>query len=192
MGKELEYKLIATPAVLEQLQAAVQGKQTLYQMQTTYYDTPDGILSQRRCTLRCRMENGYPVCTFKTPISETERGEFDAEGVTIEQAIGQLAEKSGVLELHTLTQNLVSVCGARFQRIAKEIAGDGFVAELALDNGVLLGGGREMPLCEAELEYKSGDEEAFVAYAIAFIEEHGLQQEKRSKFARASALAKGE
>ena len=192
MGKELELKFCATKALLEQLQSAVEGAQTVYQMQTSYYDTPEGELSERRCTLRCRIENGYPICTFKTPVNDTERGEFDVSGVTIEAAIAPLARLSGVQELSELGKRIVCVCGARFQRIAIDVTSDGFTAELALDQGVLLGGGREIPLCEAELEYKSGNEEKFLEYATAFTCRYGLEIEKRSKFVRAYALAKGE
>lgn len=191
MGKELEFKFSATEQLLEKLRSQVPGAQTLYQMQTTYYDTPDGALSQGHCTLRCRMENDYPICTFKTPVSETERGEFDVAGVTLPDALAQLAQQSGVQALTQMANALVPVCGAAFTRIAKEIIADGFTAELALDQGVLLGGGKEIPLCEAELEYKSGDEARFLTYARNFAAQYDLQTEKLSKFARAAALAKG-
>ena len=192
MGKELELKFAATGCVLEQLRSEIPGRETQYQMQTTYYDTPQGELSHRRCTLRCRLENGQSVCTLKTPVSDTERGEFDVADVTIYEAIAPLAEAGGMKDLIEIAGELIPVCGARFQRIAKEIIGDGFVAELALDQGVLLGGGKEIPLCEAELEYKAGDEGLFLAYATAFAAKYDLTTEKLSKFARAAALAKGE
>lgn len=192
MGKELEWKFASTQEQLQRLQIEIDGDETRYQMQTTYYDTADGLLSQRRCTLRCRLENGRKVCTFKTPVSDTERGEFDVSDLSLEEALPALAEASGVTQLLTLAQSLQQVCGARFVRIAKQIREKDFEAELALDEGVLLGGGRQIPLCEVELEYKSGDEEAFSQYAQAFGLQHGLQTEKRSKFARAMALAKGE
>ena len=64
--------------------------------------------------------------------------------------------------------------------------------ELALDSGVLLGGGREVPLCEIEVEAKSGSEGAVAAFAQALAREFSLKSEPKSKFRRAMALAEGE
>jgi hypothetical protein len=69
---------------------------------------------------------------------------------------------------------------------------DDAVVELALDTGVLLGGSREQPLCEVEVELKSGEPEKAVAFAEAMAKEFGLRSERKSKFRRALALAKGE
>ena len=54
---------------------------------------------------------------------------------------------------------------------------------------MLLGGGRELPLCEIEVELKEGSEEAAAAFAMALAQEYGLRPETRSKIARALALA---
>ena len=56
----------------------------------------------------------------------------------------------------------------------------------------MLGGGQEIPLCEVEVELKSGDPETAVAFATALAQRFGLEPEKKSKFRRALALAKGE
>jgi inorganic triphosphatase YgiF len=66
------------------------------------------------------------------------------------------------------------------------------MAELALDKGVLMGGGKEVPLCEVEVELKSGTEAALIASAAQLVSAHGLQTETHSKFRRAMALTKGE
>ena len=64
--------------------------------------------------------------------------------------------------------------------------------EIALDEGVLLGGGRELPIREVEVELKSGSEEAAVAFAKELAAAYGLLPENKSKFRRAQMLAKGE
>ena len=81
------------------------------------------------------------------------------------------------------------VCGARFTRLAKELVADGCTLELALDQGLLLGGEKEQPLCEVELELKSGSEEAALAFAKDFSARYGLVPEAKSKFRRALSLA---
>ena len=64
--------------------------------------------------------------------------------------------------------------------------------ELALDCGVLFGGDAEIPLCEVEVEVKSGDEALAAQWAGKLAAEFGLSAEPESKFRRAFALAKGE
>ena len=84
------------------------------------------------------------------------------------------------------------VCGARFTRLAAELPTADGTAELALDSGVLLGGNKELPLCEVELEQKTGSDAATAALASEIAHAYGLQPETKSKFRRALALAQGE
>ena len=55
---------------------------------------------------------------------------------------------------------------------------------------MLLGGGQERAFAEMEVELKEGSEEAAVSFAQALAEEFSLEPEKRSKHARAVALAR--
>ena len=89
-------------------------------------------------------------------------------------------------------QPLIALCGAKFTRFAAELPTADGTAELALDAGVLLGGGKELPLCEVEIELKTGSDAAAQALADTIAAEYGLIPERASKFRRASALAKGE
>ena len=192
MGREFELKFSATPQQQASL-ACRFGEFSVIAMETTYYDTPDRALSDRRITLRRRLENGRSVCTLKTPTDGVGRGEWEVEREEITQAIDELCKLSqwdGLPDL--LTSGLEPVCGACFTRQAKTIDLEGGSVELALDQGILLGGGRELPLCEVEVELKSGSEDAAVDFAKALSREFGLKQEKKSKFRRALALARGE
>ena len=192
MGREFELKFSATP--LQQAALASRfGEFSVITMETTYYDTPDRALSDRRITLRQRLENDRSVCTLKTPTDGVGRGEWEVEREEITQAIDELCKLSqwdGLPDL--LTSGLEPVCGACFTRQAKTIDLEGGSVELALDQGILLGGGRELPLCEVEVELKSGSEDAAVDFAKALSREFGLKPEKKSKFRRALALARGE
>ncbi len=158
-------------------------------METTYYDTPGGALSARHVTLRRRWEGSTAVCTLKTPTAGLGRGEWELKCGRIEDAVPILCKLSGWTELETLTKDgLVAVCGARFTRRCQTVSLPGCTVEIALDEGVLLGGGRELPLCETEVELKSGEESAAVAFAQSLAREFGLVPEPHSKFRRASAL----
>jgi phenylalanyl-tRNA synthetase beta subunit len=64
-----------------------------------------------------------------------------------------------------LESGVVATCGARFTRKACTVTLPGCTVEIALDVGILMGNNREMPLCEVEIELKSGSEEAAIVFA---------------------------
>lgn len=192
MGAEFELKYAASQAQQETI-AADLGEFAPIRMETTYFDTPDGALSVRRITLRRRYENGQSVCTVKTPAENGARGEWETDCEDITEAIPVLCKLGCPIDLPLLTKDGLSpICGARFTRLAKTVDLQECAVEIALDRGVLLGGGKEIPLCEVEVELKSGSREAAVAYAQRLAEQYGLVPEEKSKFRRALALARGE
>ena len=192
MGIEYELKFQAAPEQLSIVRQAFSAPEQVLSMETTYYDTPTGKLAARHYTLRRRLENGCSICTIKAP-AELGRGEWETQCDDIWQAVPVLCKLGGPEELPVLLQEgLNPICGARFTRIAKILELPGCTAELALDSGVLFGGGREIPLCEIEVELKTGEPQAVAAFAAQLAVAYGLLPEKRSKFARASALARGE
>lgn len=189
MGQELELKFRASAGDLERIRAAFPGAYETISMTTSYFDTPEGALSRLHWTLRHRQENQRHVCTLKTPGDQRGKGEWETHCRDILQAIPELAGMSGLTELEALTKDgVIRTCGARFVRQALLIPIDSGAAELALDSGFLLGGGRELPFWEAELELKAGSPEALFAFGREFAARFGLQIEPKSKFARARAL----
>ena len=192
MGIEFELKYSATEAQLAAIRENTPGQEQQFSMETTYYDTPSGSLSARHYTLRIRKENHISVCTLKTPAPGGARQELEVECDDILKALPEFCRQSDVQELPILLQEgIVPVCGARFTRIAKTVVTDSCTLELALDQGVLLGGGREVPLSEFEAELKDGTPEAAAAYAEEMAKTYGLKPEPRSKFHRARLLAEG-
>lgn len=193
MGAEYELKFRICPDVLQSVYTTFPARWQTVQMQTIYYDTPSGSLSARRWTLRRRLENGSSVCTLKTPGKDNFRGEWETEAVAIEAAISELCKLSSSAELASLcAEGLVPICGARFTRKAGLFRLLNCSVEIALDEGILMGGGRETPLCELEVELKEGSREAADTFAAQLAQIYGLQPEPRSKFARALALYKNE
>lgn len=185
MGFEFELKFRATPEILQKIKKAYPGGEEI-RMQTTYYDTADGSLSAKRFTLRKRMENEESVCTLKTPGDGQMRGEFETRCKEIAEAIPELCKLSGE---NIPTEELVEVCGAKFTRYAKQLTLPDCMLELAVDEGILLGGGNEQPLYEIEVELKSGSQESVTAFARQLAKTYDLQEEERSKFARALEMA---
>ena len=191
MGIEYELKFRATPQAQADVFASTEACWQTIAMETTYYDTPQGSLSGRRCTLRHRLENGISVCTLKTPAPGGARGEWDTQKASIEEAYPELCKLADPTLLPLIeAEGLVVVCGARFTRRCASIAWGDTQVEIALDAGILIGGSKEIPLCELEVELKSGSREAAATFAQHLAKKYGLQPEEKSKFRRALDLAK--
>ena len=186
MPKEIELKFAATEEQLRQL-AAHYGDFTATKMETTYYDTPHRQLSEARITLRRRLENDAGVCTVKTPGTGLSRGEWECFAGDIQRALPELC-KLGAPSMLLHLPTLIPVCGASFTRLSRLLTLPDGTAELALDRGVLLGGGKEQPFCEVELELRSGSEASLAALANSIAAKFSLTPEPRSKFQRAMQL----
>lgn len=189
MGIEYELKFKSTQECQQTIRAEIPGDWQSISMETTYYDTPDGSLAALQYTLRRRLENGVSVCTVKTPGNGAGRGEWEVNCETIEEAIEKLCKLGAPEALMDLTpKGLLPVCGARFTRQELTLEIPGGLAALALDQGVLFAGEREVPLCEVEVEMKSGSQQATDRFARFLAKKYRLRPENKSKFKRAKAL----
>lgn len=189
MGREFELKYRADPVILERIRERF-GPFDSICMEASYFDTPDGALRSKRWMLRRRTENGTAVCTLKTPLPDGSRGEWEVQAATVEAAVPLLLEAGCPAELETLTRpGLTERCAARFTRLAKKVCAGDSTLELALDSGVFLGGGKEQPFAEMEVELKGGREEDCLSFAQALAREFDLVPEEKSKAQRAFALA---
>lgn len=194
MGLELEFKYALTgPDQLEQLRLALGeafGPWEAVDMATVYYDTPDKALAARCWTLRVRQENGNPVLTMKTPGPGGARQEWELPGGSLAdlprlQALGAPPEVAALGP-----EGFVPQCGARFRRLRCLARLPAVEAELALDQGVLLGGGRERPFWELEAERKGGSGDALAQWCRNLAMAWNLREEPCSKFVRAAALGR--
>ncbi|MDY5643112.1 MAG: CYTH domain-containing protein, partial [Candidatus Faecousia sp.] len=159
MGRELELKFAASSETLDAMEEKYAPLSPIT-MHTRYFDTPHQAFRERRWTLRLRLENGRPICTLKTCLSDGSRGEYETESGDIVSAIPALLEQGAPAELEELArEGLEEVCGARFTRLARIIDVPGGQVELALDRGEFTGGGRTLPFTEAEAELKAGPDE---------------------------------
>ena len=188
MGREFELKYQATPEIVAEIGRKF-GDFTPISMETTYYDTEDFSLRKRKWTLRKRLENSRAVCTVKTPLPDGSRGEWEVENPDLAAGAARLCAMGAPREiLDYVNQGVAPFCGATFTRLAKTIDLPGGIVELALDQGLLLGGGREQPFAEVEVELKSGSDAVAVDFANALAQEFGLKPQPKSKLARAMAL----
>lgn len=190
MAMEFEVKYRASRNDLAAVEAALPGDYNETHMTTTYYDNPAGDFTQRRWTLRHRCEGDKHVCTLKTPGSGAlTRGEYEWDGSDIQEAIPYLIRQSGLEELKVMTEDGLKVIGgAKFTRRSRSLSVGATVAELALDEGVLINGDKEEPFAEMEVELKSGYQEELLAIGLILSSKFGLKAEPKSKFARAREL----
>ena len=191
MGLEFEVKYRATTELLDRLKKELSGKWQRIDMETTYYDTADGSLGDRRYTLRRRFENGVSICALKTPGKGLGRGEWEVQAASVEVAIPELCKLGAPEELISMTASGVQpVCGARFTRYAAQVEWDGGAVEVALDQGILFAGDRQEPLCEVEVELKRGTPEVALNFAKDLAARYCLTRLETSKFRRALDLRK--
>lgn len=191
MGVEYEVKFRADREIQNSVYTTFPARWQKISMETTYYDTPSGALSAKRYMLRRRLENGVSVCTLKTSGEGNLRGEWEVNRDSVTAAISELCKLGCPSDLASLCkEGLVPICGARFTRKAGVLTFLECTVELALDQGVLFSGDKEIPLCEIEIEQKSGSREATDAFARQLADIYGLQPEEKSKFTRALALYK--
>lgn len=199
MGKELEWKLeVSDPEQLDAimkwdgLQEYLAEAPRVCQMQTTYFDTANRLLSARNITLRRRMENGCPVVCLKVPLPGKDpsivRREWELNCDELSTALTRFLALGAPAVLPDPSA-LIPVCGAEFLRQAVMLRfPDNSRSELALDYGSLLGSTRRMPLCELELELKAGKPEASLRLLRSLMSHFGLRVQPLSKYARALAL----
>lgn len=171
------------------------------EMDARYYDTADGLLAGLHAGLRLRLENGLGICCLKCGGHTDENGlhvreEYECPAATIADGLLGLAQTDAPPLIPAMLQQkgVVEICRIRFTRLAlllRQLDSDGellVTAELALDYGTLYGSAHSAPLCEIELEYKSGDTQAFDALADELAATFGLVAQPLSKLARAAAL----
>lgn len=189
MGAEYELKFRADADTQHSVYTTFPARWQTVTMETTYYDTPSKQLSAKAYMLRKRLENGNALCTLKTKGAGNLRGEWEVSCDSVTEAISELCKLGCPADLAELaTEGLVPICGARFTRKAGTLTFLDCSVELALDQGVLFCKEKEVPLCEIEVEHKSGSREATDAFAKELSDIFGLQPEEKSKFARALAL----
>lgn len=188
MGREFELKYAADGETLAQIEREYAPFREI-RMETTYYDDGEKNISRLRWTLRRRLENGVSVCTVKTTLPDGSRGEWETEAEDVAAALPVLIAMGAPEALAVYVRSgLVQTCGARFTRKAALLPAGAGQVELALDRGVLLGGGRELPFCEVEVEQKQGTDEETRRFAAGLAQRFALLPQPKSKLKRAMEL----
>ncbi len=166
-------------------------------LRTLYFDTPDFALARHGIALRVRRIGRGWVQTLKT---EGERSGGLSKRLELETAVDKPVPDFSRLPAETADRlikkkwraRLAPVYETRFLRTAWNLrTPDGSRVEAALDVGEIVAGKKSEPLCEVELELKSGSAEALYVLAHTLAQQVLLVPFDASKAERGVRLAAG-
>ncbi|WP_280155927.1 CYTH and CHAD domain-containing protein [Piscinibacter sp. XHJ-5] len=199
---ELELKFEVPPQHRESLasQLRTHGARTVL-LRARYFDTPDGVLSKNGVSLRLRNEEGQWIQTLKSPGAgagdrfehSVARTSVDGELPALQPSLhdGSPAAKAFRECLGDTEIALVERITTDVSRLAVTGQRDGTTLEVALDTGAVRAGGRQLPVCELELELKSGEPAVLWEVAREWALPQGLWLSTLAKAQRGTHLADG-
>ena len=206
---EIELKFVVPQPQLEALKRAMRrGEVRVQHLQAIYYDTADERLAAQGASIRLRKEGRQWVQTAKAltpdalrrlennfnvtaprgrsaPELDIARHDGTPVGAAIRAALGHAVGASHDASLRERFRIDVSRT-TRTERVG------GACVELALDTGTILAGERSIPICEFELELKSGPVAELLGLATLWAVDAGLWLSTVSKAERGARLVRGE
>jgi inorganic triphosphatase YgiF len=197
---EIELKLALAPTAMRRLIGSPlwsiwRTSDARSRLSTLYFDTPEGHLLREGVALRVRRAGRQWIQTVKGGggalggLHRRTESECPVGGPRPEIAKVPAALLDGPLGDKAVQAQLVKVFETRFERLARTVhTSSGAVIEVAFDRGSVIAGDRQSPICEVELELKSGQPTDLLAMARAVVREGGWLDDV-SKAARGYRLA---
>jgi inorganic triphosphatase YgiF len=201
MGDEIELKFLIASDEVRRFQrhplvkALTRQKLPPQRLLSIYYDTPDCALRERRIALRLRRVGRRWIQTVKTEGRVSaglhERPEWECETAKDRFAFAAIPDPA-VREFfadeqlrHALRPAFVTEF-TRARRVLELAGGD--VVECSLDRGEIRAGDDCLPICEVELELKSGEPVRLFELVLSLQETLPLKLENVSKAERGYRL----
>jgi inorganic triphosphatase YgiF len=202
--RELEIRFHVPPDSLQSLRQELNRHDAhSTRMIAHYFDTPGDSLGSQQMSLRLRKEGRRWFQTLKAqrssrgvdrfehnvalrvpprkmPVLDIARHDGTEAGARLREVLGG-ATAEAFVERYT----------TEVTRLACQLPMSGSAVEAALDTGILRSGERQVPICELELEHRSGDIAPLFALAQLWRRHGGLWLDSRSKAIRGATLAKG-
>jgi len=211
MATETELKLAMTPTQLQRLRrhpvirSLAQGRSRAHRLINIYFDTPDFRLREHRVMLRIREVDGRRIQTIKAPGALVYSDRQINGGAGIAQEFEEFEhdlsadagpelddfDAPGLAQIFAdpdLRNGLSPVFHSEIERRTLPLALADSLIELALDQGTIRAAGRELAVCEAELELQSGRRSRLYELALMLIDQIPFHLEGQSKSARGFAL----
>ena len=202
MHTEIELKLLIDHSdipLLQQhplLKSACQSGPQRQKLHSIYFDTPELDLTRLKMALRLRLAGMQWIQTVKGGGTVEgglhQRQEWEVPVAEGKPDFGKLAESPwcGVFT-PDIQSRLIPIFVTDFWRTTWLLEYANSVVELALDMGQVQANNKQVPICEVELELKSGDPAALFDLAQTLQTSIPLQPEDRSKADRGYGLYSG-
>lgn len=192
MDREIELKFLIPPDAATLVLAQLTGEGAVRQLDATYFDTADHALRKAGFGLRVRDGEGGRKQTLK---SASAGGVF-SRGEWEERIAGPGPDRDALARTPAAAmlegEALAPVFTTRVERTVRIVQVGEAVIEAALDRGELRADGRQVTVCELELELKSGQPEALFSLARDLAKRVPLRLSLISKAERGYGLAIGE
>lgn len=202
--EEVEIKLGVPAEARESLEADLQRRGSRRShLRALYFDTPGGLLIAKGLSLRVRKEEHHWVQTLKASSDgSVHRLEHNVELALADDAVpivdpalhdGSEAGVvlSAVLDESGRTEALVEWHTTDVRRQALTVYAGDAEMEVALDLGTIRAGSSHLPVCELEIELKSGPRAALFELSRQVVSHGGLWLMAASKAQRGMQLARG-
>jgi inorganic triphosphatase YgiF len=191
MDREIELKFLIPPEAAALALTQLNGEGAVRQLDATYFDTPDHALRKAGYGLRVRDGEGGRKQTLK---SASAGGVF-SRGEWEEKIAGPGPDRDALARTPAAAmlagEDLAPVFTTRVERTVRIVHVGEAVIEAALDRGELSADGRRAPVCELELELKSGEPAALFDLARQLSKRVPLRLSLISKAERGYGLAAG-
>ncbi len=200
MSQEIEIKLSVPEEhalrLWEVLARHPHDKPVTHRLFSAYYDTPERALKTAGAALRLRRECGRWIQTVKSDGQAAgglhRRAEHEVELAAQLPSFPAIAE-AGFGDLvadRRLRESLTVAFTTEFNRTSTLLRpAAGKVVEVSLDRGVIAAGDRREPICEIELELKSGTPQCLFDLALEIASALPVRLDNRSKAESGYALA---
>lgn len=202
MTVETELKLRVAPGQLAKLKRHALLKTHQLTRPTTrrfyniYFDTPKLKLQQAGIALRLRRVGKHWLQTLKGGgtvqggLHQRNEWEMPVSGPALDFSLAQVEEWKDMLPKH-LRNKLQPVFVTDFSRNSRMLMWQGAEIELCMDQGEISTEQKHMPLCELELELKSGEPRQLFELALAILDIVPFELESASKAEQGCRLISG-
>ena len=199
-NQEIEVKMeIKDEAQIENIRGFLQeNKDQSWQridMKAIYYDTEDNFYQKHKIAYRVRCENDCIVATYKSGKVNSdglfERVEINKKVTSLQADISVFSDVDEIWNLikETKGKKFIPIVITDFVRECIDINWFASKLEIALDCGFVQGNERKSPICEVEIELKSGRMEDLLSLKNELSEKFDLQISTVSKYKKGLILA---
>jgi len=201
LHREIELKLRLDPAGVaplaqhDRLRVLATGPVAQRRLTSTYFDTPDLALRSRGLELRIRGDGDGWIQTVKRQAEGggIERAEWEAPLPAPSPEPGRIDDRAlrRVFAGRRIQGRLQPLFTVTVERRTWPVRLNATAMEVALDVGAIDAGGQRLPVCEAEIEFKSGAVRDLYRLARDLGRSVPLAREWRTKSDRGYALVTG-